>query len=57
MNNILTNLINIKFYATKELAVSKVETCFAMNRITDTQYPVLVQLIDEKYGVTETTTV
>ena len=52
MNNILTNLITIKFYANKEIATSKVDVCFAMGKITQEQYPALMLLIDEKYPTT-----
>ena len=49
MNNILKNLITKKFYADKDTATVKVDTCFAMNKITADQYSDLVMLINEHY--------
>lgn len=49
MYNILTNLINKKFYADRETATAKVDACFAMEKITADQYASLTMLIDEKY--------
>lgn len=49
MNNILKNLITKKFYADRDTATAKVDTCFAMNKITADQYSDLVMLIDEHY--------
>lgn len=49
MYNILTNLINKKFYADRETAISKVDVCFAMGKITQDQYSTLILLIDENY--------
>lgn len=49
MYNILKNLINKKYYANREMAISKVDTCFAMNKLTEDQYSDLMMLIDEKY--------
>lgn len=55
MNNavivkLMTNLINKKFYATKEEAVEKLDVYFAMSRIDETQYTELVMLAEEKYS-------
>lgn len=55
MNNavivkLMTNLINKKFYATKEEAVEKLDVYFAMSRIDETQYTELVMLAKEKYA-------
>ena len=52
MNNavivkLMTNLINKKFYATKEEAVEKLDVYFAMSRIDETQYAELVMLAEE----------
>lgn len=54
MNNtvivkLMTNLINKKFYATKEDAIEKLDVYFAMSRIDETQYTELVMLAEEKY--------
>jgi len=49
MFNILQNLINKKFYTTKAEAQAKVDTVFAMGKITQDQYSTLVMLIEEKY--------
>lgn len=51
MYNILTNLINKKFYADKAIATAKVDVCFAMGKITQDQYSTLILLIDEKYPI------
>lgn len=50
MYRILTNLINKKFYANAEEAQAKVDTCFAMGKITQEQYADLTLLIEEKYA-------
>lgn len=49
MYNILTNLINKKFYSDKQTATEKVDVCFAMGKITQDQYSNLIILIEEKY--------
>ena len=49
MYRILTNLINKKFYATKEQATAKVDITFAMGKITEEQYTDLTMLIEEMY--------
>lgn len=49
MFNILKNLINKKFYTTKEEAQAKVDMCFAMGKLTQDQYAELTMLIEEKY--------
>lgn len=49
MFNILKNLINVKFYKTKEIAVNKVNVCFAMNVVTEENYTELTMLVDSKY--------
>lgn len=55
MNNtvivkLMTNLINKKFYPTKEESVEKLDVYFAMSRIDETQYAELVMLAEEKYA-------
>jgi len=47
--SILKNLINVKFYKTKEIAVNKVNVCFGMDTIKETEYTELTMLIDTKY--------
>lgn len=47
---LMTNLINKKFYPTKEEAVEKLDVYFAMDRIDETQYAELVMLAEEKYA-------
>ncbi len=54
MYNILKNLINVKFYKTKEIAVNKVNVCFGMDTIKEPEYTELTMLIETKY--TETVT-
>ncbi len=49
MYSILKNLINVKFYKTKEIAVNKVNVCFGMDTIKETEYTELTMLIDTKY--------
>lgn len=49
MFNILKNLITKHFYGTREEAQAKVDTCFAMGKITQDQYSDLVMLVDEQY--------
>jgi len=53
MYNKLKKLIEKRFYADRETAIAKVETCFAMNTITQEQYADLMMLIDEYYPVIE----
>lgn len=47
---LMTNLINKKFYPTKEESVKKLDVYFAMDRIDETQYAELVMLAEEKYA-------
>lgn len=53
MFNTLSKLIKKHFYADRETAMDKVDTCFAMNKITESQYADLVILIDEYYPEAE----
>lgn len=50
MYNTLYKLINKRFYVDAETAQSKVDVCFAMGKITESQYSDLVMLINEKYN-------
>ncbi len=54
MNFIYTymkNLINVKFYATKEEAENKVMAFYAVNRLNDTEFTELMMLCEEKYSI------
>lgn len=48
---LMTNLINKKFYDSKEEAIAKLDVYFAMNRISEEEYAELCLLADEKYEV------
>lgn len=50
MFNSLKKLIKAHFYATAEIATSKVDTVFAMGKITEGQYIELTMLIEQEYG-------
>lgn len=52
MKTVLANLINKKFYKTKETALVKITTVYAVNVITDDDYSELVALIETVYGET-----
>lgn len=47
--NYMKNLINTKFYATKDEAENKVMAFYAVNKLTDDQFTELMMLIAEKY--------
>lgn len=49
MYNIMTKLINKRFYKTREEAQQKCDVFFAVGRITDEQYTELSSLIGEVY--------
>ena len=53
MYNIMTKLINKRFYKTREEAQQKCDEFFAVGRITDEQYTDLCALIESVYGETE----
>ncbi len=53
MYNIMTKLINKRFYKTKEEAQQKCDVFYAVGRITDDQYTDLCALIESVYGETE----
>lgn len=53
MYNIMTKLIDKRFYKTKEEAQQKCDVFFAVGRITDEQYTELCALIESVYGETE----
>lgn len=47
--SIMENLINKKFYADKETAMSKLNVFFAVNEITEQDYTDLVLLLNNVY--------
>ena len=54
MNNtvivkLMENLINKKFYDTKDEAIAKLDVYFAMNRISEEEYATLALLAEETY--------
>lgn len=53
MFNTLAKLIRKHFYADAETATVKVDTVFAMGKITEGQYADLTMLIEEIYGTEE----
>lgn len=58
MNNtvivkLMTNLIEKKFYKTKDEAVAKLDVYFAMSRISEEEYAKLVLLTEETYAEPE----
>lgn len=46
---LMTNLIEKKFYKTKDEAIAKLDVYFAMNRISEEEYATLVLLAEETY--------
>lgn len=55
MNNtvivkLMENLINKKFYKTKDEAIAKLDVYFAMNRISEDEYATLTMLAEEVYA-------
>lgn len=46
----MTNLIEKKFYNTKDEAVAKLDVYFAMNRISEEEYATLALLAEETYA-------
>lgn len=49
--NYMKNLINAKFYATREEAENKVMAFYAVNRLNDVEFTELMMLCEEKYTV------
>lgn len=47
---LMTNLIEKKFYNTKDEAVAKLDVYFAMNRISEEEYATLALLAEEVYA-------
>ena len=50
MSTIMENLINNKFYSTKEEVDKKLGVFFAFNVITEVDYTKLMQLTESKYA-------
>lgn len=50
MYNIMTKLINKRFYKTREEAQQKRDVFYAVGRITDEQYTELCALIESVYA-------
>lgn len=50
MYNIMTKLINKRFYKTREEAYQKCDVFYAVGRITDEQYTELCALIESVYA-------
>lgn len=55
MNNtvivkLMTNLIEKRFYKTKEEAIAKLDVYFAMSRISEEEYATLVVLVESTYS-------
>lgn len=46
----MTNLIEKKFYNTKDEAVAKLDVYFAMNRISEEEYATLTLLAETTYA-------
>lgn len=46
---LMTNLIEKKFYKTKDEAIAKLDVYFAMNRISEEEYATLTLLAEETY--------
>lgn len=53
MYNIMTKLINKRFYKTRDEAQQKCDVFYAVGRITDDEYTELCALIESVYGETE----
>lgn len=47
---LMTNLIEKKFYDTKDEAIAKLDVYFAMNRISEDEYATLALLAEEVYA-------
>ena len=52
MYKILENLINNKYYSTKEVVERKLNIFFAYNVLTEEEYTQLITLTEEKYKET-----
>lgn len=52
---LMTNLIEKKFYSTKDEAIAKLDVYFAMSRISEEEYATLVILAETTYADQEVT--
>lgn len=52
---LMTNLINKKFYDTKDEAIAKLDVYFALNRIGEEEYAELAMLAETVYELAEVT--
>lgn len=52
---LMTNLINKKFYDTKDEAIAKLDVYFALNRINEDEYSELALLAETVYEPVEVT--
>lgn len=50
MYNTMKKLISRKFYKTAEVAQTKLDVFYAVNRLTDDQYAELTALVEEIYA-------
>ena len=50
---LMTNLINKKFYESKDDAIAKLDVYFAMNRISEEEYAELALLAESAYKPVE----
>lgn len=50
---VMTNLINKKFYDTKDEAIAKLDVYFAMNRISSEEYAELALMVEGVYEPTD----
>lgn len=50
---VMTNLINKKFYDTKDEAIAKLDVYFAMNRISSEEYAELALMAEGVYEPTD----
>lgn len=50
INSLMTNLIEKKFYKSKDEAMQKLDVYFAMNRISEEEYSELALLCEQVYG-------
>ena len=51
---LMTNLINKKFYDSKDEAIEKLDVYFAMNRLSEEEYAELALLAESVYEPTST---
>lgn len=49
--NYMRNLIDTKFYTTKEEPENKIAAFYAVNKLSDAEFTELMTLINEKYQI------